>query len=154
LNALASNVIGRAVVGYAEGAMSKLPFVRLVCGSIRDLLHDFVGNRPGFDRPVAITLLPGSARVLGFLTRDGLGALGLHDHVAVYVPQSYNLAGNLVVVPRAQVEPLAVTSTEVLALIVSSGVSGIGVESPLSQPRPSRRSITQTFLGMGPHSRP
>jgi len=151
---MSSNVIGRAVVGYAEGAMTKLPFVRLVYGSVRDLLHAFVGNRPGFDRPVAVTLLPGSARVLGFLTRDGLGDLGLHDHVAVYVPQSYNFAGNLVVVPRAQVEPLAATSTEVLALIVSGGVSGLGVESPLSQPRPSRRSITQTILGMGPRSRP
>jgi uncharacterized membrane protein len=50
--------------------------------------------------------------------------LGLLNHVAVYFPQSYNFAGNLLVFPKEQVRPLEAESTEVMAFIVSGGVSG------------------------------
>ncbi|MBN2193395.1 MAG: DUF502 domain-containing protein [Polyangiaceae bacterium] len=149
---MSSNMIGAAAVTWAERAVTALPFVRLVYTSIRDLLHAFVGDRRGFDRPVLVPLSPGGARVLGFLTRDGIEAIGLGTHVAVYVPQSYNFAGNLLVVPRDQIEPLAVPSTEVIAFIVSGGVSGLGVESVLSERQPRRPTATRTILGMGPRS--
>jgi len=148
---LSTNVIGSAVVSWAERAVTALPFVRLVYSSIRDLVHAFAGDKRGFDRPVLVALGASGARALGFLTRDGLTDLELRDHVAVYVPQSYNFAGNLLVVPRDQVEPLAASSAEVLAFIVSGGVAGLGIESPLSEsrrPPPKRRN--RTILGVGP----
>ena len=44
--------------------------------------------------------------LLGFLTRDGLDELGLPGLASVYVPQSYNFAGQLVLVPRDRVRTL------------------------------------------------
>jgi uncharacterized membrane protein len=44
--------------------------------------------------------------------------------VSVYVPQSYNFAGQLFVFPRQQVIPLDANSGEVMTLIVSGGVAG------------------------------
>jgi uncharacterized membrane protein len=41
----------------------------------------------------------------------------------VYLPQSYNFAGQFVLVPRNRVTPLSADSTEVMAMIVSGGVS-------------------------------
>src|SRR5229473_461984 len=80
-----------------------VPVGKLVYTSIRDLLGAFVGQKKRFDRPVAVTIVPGSrARMLGFVTRDRLEALGMKDEVAVYFPQSYNFAGYLAVVPREQ----------------------------------------------------
>ena len=148
---LSSNVIGKAVFNWAERAVTAVPFVRLVYTSIRDLMDAFVGDKKGFDRPVLVSLVPGGARVLGFLTREDLAQLALTDHVAVYIPQSYNFAGNLVLVPRESIEPLHVNSTEVLAFIVSGGVSGLGIESALSNPPPPprKRSIRRTILGVG-----
>jgi uncharacterized membrane protein len=134
---LTSNVLGRAVVRWAERGLTALPFVRLVYTSIRDLVQAFVGDQKGFDRPVLVEPLPGGARVLGFLTRERLAPLGVPDHVAVYIPQSYNFAGNLVIVPHHQVQELDVASPEVLAFIVSGGVSGLGVESPISTVQPA-----------------
>ena len=49
---------------------------------------------------------------------------GLADHVAVYLPQSYNFAGNLLLFPSEQVQPLDMDSAEVMAFLVSGGVSG------------------------------
>ena len=50
--------------------------------------------------------------------------IGLLDHVAVYFPQSYNFAGNLLVFPKDQVRPLEAESSDIMAFIVSGGVSG------------------------------
>jgi uncharacterized membrane protein len=121
-----SNVVGKSMLDLAEGLLQRLPLVKLVYTSIKDLVSAFVGDQRRFDAPVAVSF-GGNTRVLGFVTRDGLGRLGMPDYVAVYFPQSYNFAGNLMLVPRAQVEPLDVPSTEVMTFIVSGGVSGFGV---------------------------
>ena len=123
---LASTLLARTVVGLvavADRALTRLPFVRLLYTSTKDLLNAFVGERRRFDRPVLVTLAPG-VRALGFVTQHDLARFGLDGHVAVYLPQSYNFAGNLLVVPAASVAPLAAESADVMAFIVSGGVTG------------------------------
>ena len=36
---------------------------------------------------------------MGFLTQKELGEFAMPDHVAVYLPQSYNFAGQTIIVP-------------------------------------------------------
>ena len=121
----ASSLITRSWLAAVEGIFARLPFVRLLYSSTKDLLDAFVGEKRKFDKPVAVTLMPGgTVRVLGFVTRESLDHLGLPGEVAVYLPQSYNFAGNLILVPSAQVEPLAAESADVMTFIVSGGVSG------------------------------
>ena len=122
---LASNLLTRSLLGAVEAVMNRLPFVRLLYSSTRDLLSAFVGEHRRFDRPVLVALSgDGAVRALGFVTHETLERFGLEDHVAVYVPQSYNFAGNLIVVPRERVTPLSAESAEVMAFIVSGGVTG------------------------------
>jgi uncharacterized membrane protein len=122
---LASNLLARTLLGAVEAIFTRLPFVRLLYASTRDLLNAFVGERRRFDAPVLVTLGAGSnLKALGFVTQESLGGYGLAGHVAVYLPQSYNFAGNLVVVPAAQVEPIAAGGADVMAFIVSGGVTG------------------------------
>jgi uncharacterized membrane protein len=132
-----SNVVGRSVLDLTENLLQRLPLVKLVYSSIKDLVSAFVGDKRRFDAPVAVRL-SGDAKVLGFVTRDGLARIGMPDYVAVYFPQSYNFAGYLMLVPRAQVEPLDLPSTDVMTFIVSGGVSGFGIgQSMVPQPRPT-----------------
>jgi uncharacterized membrane protein len=122
---LASNLLARTLLGAVEAVLARLPFVRLLYGSTRDLLNAFVGERRRFDAPVLVTLSPDSnLKALGFVTQESLGRYGLDGHVAVYLPQSYNFAGNLVVVPAAQVERLHAGGADVMTFIVSGGVTG------------------------------
>jgi len=121
-----SNVVGKTALDITESLLQRLPLVKLVYTSIKDLVSAFVGDKRRFDAPVAVSL-GGNVRALGFVTRDGLGRIGMPDRVAVYFPQSYNFAGYLMLVPRSQVEPLDLPSTEVMTFIVSGGVSGFGV---------------------------
>jgi uncharacterized membrane protein len=122
---LASNLITRGFLGVVERLFARLPFVRLLYASTRDLLDAFVGEKRRFDRPVLVTLTPGgTVKVLGFVTQPSLERLGLADHVAVYLPQSYNFAGNVIIVPATQVERVDADSSTVMAFIVSGGLTG------------------------------
>jgi uncharacterized membrane protein len=121
---LASNLITRGLLSAVEATLERLPFVRLLYGSTRDLLNAFVGEKRRFDKPVLVAPIPESGiRVLGFLTQESLAVIGMREHVTVYVPQSYGFAGQLIVVPSAQVSRLESESAEVMAFIISGGVT-------------------------------
>jgi uncharacterized membrane protein len=75
-------------------------------------------------RPVLVKLSTTSdINVVGFLTRESLENIGIADKVAVYLPQAYNFAGNLIIVSREQVTPLKAESGDIMAFIVSGGVA-------------------------------
>jgi uncharacterized membrane protein len=131
-----SNVVGRSTLDLAEGVLGRLPLVKLVYTSIKDLVNAFVGDKRRFDVPVVVTLSEG-VRVLGFVTRDGLAGIGMPDYVAVYLPQSYNFAGNLLLVPRTRVDALDLSASEMMTFIVSGGVSGFGVGQSMLPPEPA-----------------
>jgi uncharacterized membrane protein len=138
---LSSNVIGGTFVDLGEQMLKKVPLVALIYSSIKDLIDAFVGEKRRFDQPVSVALSSdGTLRALGFVTRRNLTALGLHGHVAVYFPQSYNFAGNLVLVPASAVTPVDVPSAELMTFVVSGGVSGLGVGPSTLQP-PNDRDL-------------
>ena len=136
---LTSNVIGKAVVNEVERFMERVPLIKLLYSSIRDLINAFVGDKKRFDRPVAVAVVPGaSAKALGFITRESLTHLDMRGHVAVYFPQSYNFAGNVLLVPRELVETVDASSADVMTFIVSGGVSGLGIGHKGESIPPSR----------------
>jgi len=122
-----SNILARYFIDVAENTFRRLPLVRLVYTSIKDLVGAFVGDHKRFDRPVLVSLFPGSdVKVIGFITRPSLANFDLPDHVAVYFPNSFNFAGHLLVMPRERTTPLTTDGTSVMTFIVSGGVSGEG----------------------------
>jgi uncharacterized membrane protein len=125
IGAVASNVIGKRLLELPDKVLARLPFVKLIYTSLRDFMAALVGERRSFDRPVLVALDPsGELKAVGFITRDDLSALGLHAHVAVYMPQSINFAGQLLLVPRTRIEPLSMPASEILPMIVSGGMAG------------------------------
>ena len=120
---LGSSFLTRSAVGFLERAMSRLPFVRLVYGSTKDLLNAFVGEKRRFDKPVLLTLIPNGTLVLGFVTQETMTQLGLLEHVAVYCPHSYAWSGQIYVVPASLVQAIDVNSADAMAFAVSGGVS-------------------------------
>ncbi|HLP42567.1 MAG TPA: DUF502 domain-containing protein [Fibrobacteria bacterium] len=125
---LASNILFERIFSHLEKGMTRLPVVKLLYFSIKDFINAFVGEKKSFTRPVMLSLSSGGGgadlKVLGFVTADTLDLPGVEDRVAVYLPQSYNFGGLLVLVPRDQVTPLATgDSAKIMAFIVSGGVS-------------------------------
>lgn len=126
IGALASNFVTRRLFELVEALFRRVPFVKILYSAIRDVTDAFVGERKGFDRPVTVLVNEGAGiRTVGFLTREALPEIGLPDHASVYMPQSYNFAGQLLVVPRRLVSPLDVKGSDAMAFIVSGGAAEI-----------------------------
>jgi uncharacterized membrane protein len=125
IGALASNLVTRTLLATADQLLAKLPFVRLLYTSIKDLLNAFVGEKRRFNRPVRARIGEGEAEVyvLGFMTSDSVDHLGLEGQVAVYVPFSYSVAGHILILPAARVSPLTVDAADAMAFILSGGVT-------------------------------
>jgi uncharacterized membrane protein len=122
---IASNFLGRRIFALVEKVFTGLPLVKLLYSAVKDMIEAFAGEKKSFDKPVLASLSPGSAaKVVGFVTRESLENLGLSDYVAVYVPQSYNFAGNVLLFPKGAIQPLNIESSQAMAFIVSGGVSG------------------------------
>ena len=123
---LGSNLLTRSAVNVLEGLMTRLPFVRLLYGSTKDLLNAFVGEKRRFDKPVSLDLsTDGGVRLVGFVTQESLAHLGMDEYVAVYCPHSYNFSGQLHLVLATRVRALDVASADAMAFVVSGGVSGL-----------------------------
>jgi len=123
---LATNLVARGVFGTLDRALERLPFVRLLYSSAKDMLNAFVGEKRRFDKPVLVSLTAdGSVKVLAFLTSDSLTSLGIAGHVSVYMPQSYGFAGHILVVPADRVRRIDADASQVLAFIISGGVTDV-----------------------------
>jgi len=118
-----NNFVGRAILGWGEGWIDRVPAVRLIYSTVRDVLETFVGQKRSFDRPVAVRFGAEGPRAMGFVTRDDMADFGLPGQVAVYFPQSYNVAGNVLLFPRDQVEVLDTDAAKVMTLVLSGGMA-------------------------------
>jgi uncharacterized membrane protein len=130
MGALASSFVAQSLVSALDRTLERLPFVRLLYSSAKDMLNAFVGEKKRFDKPVLVSLsADGSLRVLAFLTSDSLSALGAADLVTVYMPQSYGFAGHILVVPAERVQRIDADAAEVMAFIISGGVTQVETKS-------------------------
>jgi len=125
LGILADNWFAGPLLLRLERLLEKLPVVRLLYRSLREMTEALLGERRPFHHPVLVRPWPGSeARLLGFMTRQDLSEMGKPGWVAVYVPNAYAIAGQTFIVPANQVETLALESSEAMTFAVSAGVTG------------------------------
>ncbi|MCF6289379.1 MAG: DUF502 domain-containing protein [Desulfobacterales bacterium] len=124
---VASNFLTRKLVRLIETLFTRLPLIKMIYSSIKDLVNAFVGDKKSFNRPVLVSLSADNGiQAVGFITRDNLEHIGISGRMAVYFPQSYNFAGNLVVVPNERVFPLDADPGDVMSFVVSGGISEAG----------------------------
>ena len=120
---LTGNVVGNKLLSWLEGGLQRVPLIRILYNALRDLFGAFVGSKRKFDKPVAVEINKHGLKVLGFLTNEQFDDPQLAGHVSVYLPESYNFAGNLIVVPRERVRRLDADGAEFMAFIISGGVT-------------------------------
>ena len=128
---LASNYLGSKFLSLVDTLFQKVPVVKMLYSALKDMIEAFAGSKKSFDKPVLVELIENGPKAMGFITRENTDYLGIQGHVAVYMPQSYNFAGQVLIFPASRVTPLKLCSGEVMATIVSGGVSGEEVKDRL-----------------------
>jgi uncharacterized membrane protein len=105
--------------------INRIPFIKLIYSSIKDLIGAFVGDKRKFDKPVLVTInKENTLHQIGFVTQKTYPELGLADMVAVYFPHSYAFSGNHFLVPKESIKPLNISGPVAMKFIVSGGISG------------------------------
>lgn len=110
---------------WFDHLINRIPMVKLIYSSIKDLLAAFVGDKRKFNKPVLVTVnKENTIHRIGFITQSDLSEIGLPEMVVVYFPQSYAFAGDHFVVSRENVKPLDISGSAAMKFIVSGGISG------------------------------
>ena len=119
--------IRNPLFSYIELIIDKAPLVKLIYGSVKDLVEAFVGEKRRFNKPVLVRLEKDSdINRIGFITQEDLGEIGLSkEMVAVYLPFSYSFAGELIILPRENIRQLDASGTDMMKFIISGGVTEI-----------------------------
>jgi uncharacterized membrane protein len=121
---IASNIFTKGLTNLFHNIFSRLPLIKIIYNSIKDLIEAFVGDKRKFNKPVLVKTLEGSdIELLGFVTEENLEMLGEENKVAVYIPQAYNFAGNLIIVSSTNVKLINAGAEEIMTFIVTGGLS-------------------------------
>lgn len=124
---VASNIFTKGLATIFHNFFNRLPLIKLLYNSIRDLVEAFVGDKKRFNKPVLVKTSEGSdIELLGFITEENLELLGEKNKVAVYIPQAYNFAGNLIIVSASNVKLINASVEEIMTFIVTGGLSRSG----------------------------
>lgn len=110
------NLVGRA--------LNKVPLMRLLYTATKDLLSAFLGDKRSFEKPVLVTLLPGT-NVNPVRNGEPLNPTLSKNEESI--PQKTGLSNGVKVIGFITKESLASWGmvNEVMAFIISGGVSGI-----------------------------
>lgn len=122
-----SSILVQPLLILFDKVLEKTPVIKTLYSSVKDFMNAFVGSKKRFNRPVLVTInKENNIQQLGFITKDDLEALGIEGkRASVYMPNSYAVAGVLIVVPVENIQPLNTSSTEIMKFIVSGGVTDI-----------------------------
>jgi uncharacterized membrane protein len=113
-----------------EKILDRVPLIKIIYTSVKDLLSAFVGKKKRFTEPVLVKM-EGNVERLGFITQHDLTELGISaDKIGVYIPFSYAVTGNLIIVPKNCVTPVNGNSADIMKFIISGGVTEIDEHEP------------------------
>lgn len=123
---LATHWLTNKLIRWVDDIFVKLPLVKSVYGVVKDTISSFVGEKNNFSNVVAFPY--GDSRILriGFLTsemKEPIVGQG-RSFVLVYVPQSFQVSGDLYLVPKEEIIPLQIQPEEAMKLVLSGGMTG------------------------------
>jgi uncharacterized membrane protein len=118
----------RKVFSLGEMVLQRIPGIKSLYGSIRDMVGFFDASKPrGFDQTVMVALGDENVRLMGLVTREDFrdlpGGIGDEQTAAVYLPMSYQLGGFTVMVPKARIRPVDMTVDQAMQFVLTAGVS-------------------------------
>ena len=132
-----ANIFGQWFVAQWDRLLHKIPIVKSIYSSVKqvsDTLFSSSGN--AFREAVLVQYPREGSWTIAFVTGQPSGEVALRlgaPHVSVYVPSTPNpTSGFFLMMPRADVVPLAMSVDEALKYIISMGVV---VPPPPAPPR-------------------
>jgi uncharacterized membrane protein len=134
---LTANLVGRSLLDLGEAVLDRMPVVRGIYKGVKQIFETVFKQDGHSFRQVGLIEWPGEGLwSLCFITVPAEGALAKQlpagDHVCVFVPCTPNpTTGYLVIMERARVKEIDVTTDEAFKLLMS-----MGIIQPAERPAP------------------
>lgn len=127
---VSSSFIVSKLVDLFDSILQKTPGIKIIYSTVKDFFEAFAGNRRKFDKAVLVSIEAPDIWQVGFITRQELEEFGLHEYVAVYVPQSYAFAGHLYFVKQERVRKIPdIGAADAMKFAISGGVTTLDEEN-------------------------
>lgn len=127
VGALARNFIGKRLVQWWEDVMNGIPGIRIVYGAIKQIVDALAqSHSEAFREAVLIEYPRQGLWSIGFVTGRTKGVVQQatkEDTINVFLPTTPNpTSGYLLMVPKADAIPLAMTVDQAIKMIISGGI--------------------------------
>jgi uncharacterized membrane protein len=114
------------VLSIFDHWLERTPGIKFIYSSLRDFFEAFAGHKRKFDKAVLVNIKGEDVWQIGFVTQEDMSQFDMQDYVAVYVPQSFAVAGQLYVVPQSKIRLLPkVSAAEAMRFAISGGVTEV-----------------------------
>ncbi len=127
---VSSSFLMGSFITFFDQWMERTPGIKFIYSSTKDFFEAFAGDKKKFNKAVLANVFSEDVWIVGFLTDEEMSKFDMGaEHVAVYVPQAYNFAGQLYVLPRVKVKKIdKITSGEAMKYAVTGGVVDLDEE--------------------------
>jgi uncharacterized membrane protein len=124
---VASNLIGKRLIGFGDMLFQRLPLSRGIYTSARQIIDAFtLQGKNAFKKVVLLEYPRKGLYVIGFVTGNSRGEIQQKTHAEtlnIFVPTTPNpTSGMLILAPRHEVIELDMTVEEGMKVIVSGGL--------------------------------
>ncbi len=122
---ISANVIGKQFEALFERMMSRLPILRAIYSSAKQVVATFSEGRKRIRQRVVLVEFPAKGNyMVGFVTKEiAPGAVHPEGSIAVFVPTSPNpTSGALLFLPESAVLHTDMTTEEAFKIVLSGGV--------------------------------
>jgi uncharacterized membrane protein len=125
-----SNFLMGSFISFFDQWMERTPGIKFIYSSTKDFFEAFAGDKRKFNKAVLANVFSEDVWIVGFLTDQEMSKFEMGaEHVAVYVPQAYNFAGQLYVLPKDKVRRIEkITAGEAMKYAVTGGVVDLDAE--------------------------
>jgi len=127
---ISSHFLMGSFINFFDTWMERTPGVKFIYSSTKDFFEAFAGEKRKFKKAVLANCFAEDVWIVGFLTDEEMQKFEMGaDKVGVYVPQAYNFAGQLYILPRNKIKKIEkITAGEAMKYAVTGGVVDLDEE--------------------------
>ncbi|WNS73639.1 DUF502 domain-containing protein [Bacillus sp. DTU_2020_1000418_1_SI_GHA_SEK_038] len=132
---LSNKVFTGTLILIIDRLLEKIPLIKTLYSVSKDTIQSFLGEKKSFSK-VALVTIPGTEmKTIGFITTEDVESFyhPLKDYVAVYIQQTFQIAGLTVLIPKDKVEIIDVTPEDAMKFVVSGGMTSKKEEQTTSR---------------------
>lgn len=120
----------RWIIALFDIVLEKIPGIKFIYSSSKDVISSFVGDKKKFDKPVWVrTQMQPEIWRIGFLTQPEIDIEENNKKVAVYLPHAYAISGWVIVTQLENIKIIKdMTPAQAMKFAVSGGVAGLDAE--------------------------